>query len=379
MKLSRKWLNEFVDLPLAEYDDRAFAEAMTVSGSKVEVTEDLSKTIKNVKVGRILKLEKHPNSDHMLVAQLDVGAAEPVQICTGAWNVHEGDLVPAALHNSLLPSGAKITKGKLRGVESDGMLCSLKELNCTTHDFPYGEIKPAALLNDYHPIDPAKPSVPADIKAGDKIFGSVIAAGIKAVAPAGVNLWTVTLDTGKGEESLVTDCQNLHAGDLAAYDTKKNVILAPSDLHAEQKEFPHCIADGILILHEDCKPGDDVGALLGLDDHVVEFEITPNRPDCLCMIGLAREAAVTFHKTLKLHEPQVKAAAGGDINALTKVFIEDPLCVRYTARMVSRAERSMCAAPKRARASRPLTGPKESSPPPCSASATPRSPWAWRA
>jgi len=334
MKLSRKWLNEFVDLPLAEYDDRAFAEAMTVSGSKVEVTEDLSKTIKNVKVGRILKLEKHPNSDHMLVAQLDVGAAEPVQICTGAWNVHEGDLVPAALHNSLLPSGAKITKGKLRGVESDGMLCSLKELNCTTHDFPYGEIKPAALLNDYHPIDPAKPSVPADIKAGDKIFGSVIAAGIKAVAPAGVNLWTVTLDTGKGEESLVTDCQNLHTGDLAAYDAKKDAILTPADLHAEQKEFPHCIADGILILHEDCKPGDDVGALLGLDDHVVEFEITPNRPDCLCMIGLAREAAVTFNKTLKLHEPQVKAAAGGDINALTKVFIEDPLCVRYTARMV---------------------------------------------
>ena len=265
MKLSRKWLNEFVDLPLAEYDDRAFAEAMTVSGSKVEVTEDLSKTIKNVKVGRILKLEKHPNSDHMLVAQLDVGAAEPVQICTGAWNVHEGDLVPAALHNSLLPSGAKITKGKLRGVESDGMLCSLKELNCTTHDFPYGEIKPAALLNDYHPIDPAKPSVPADIKAGDKIFGSVIAAGIQAVAPAGVNLWTVTLDTGKGEESLVTDCQNLHTGDLAAYDTKKDAILTPADLHAEQKEFPHCIADGILILHEDCKPGDDMGALLGLD------------------------------------------------------------------------------------------------------------------
>ena len=125
MDLSRKWLNEFVDLPLDQYDDRSFAEAMTVSGSKVEVTEDLSATIKNVRVGKILKLEKHPNSDHMLVAQIDVGADEPVQICTGAWNVHEGDLVPAALHNALLPNGTKITKGKLRGVESNGMLCSL--------------------------------------------------------------------------------------------------------------------------------------------------------------------------------------------------------------------------------------------------------------
>ena len=334
MNLSRKWLNEFVDLPLSEYDDRSFAEAMTVSGSKVEVTEDLSKSIKNVKVGRIVKLDKHPDSDHMLVAQIDVGGEAPVQICTGAWNVHEGDLVPAALHNALLPNGTKITKGKLRGVESCGMLCSLKELGCTAHDFPYGEIKAAALLNDYHPLDPAKPSIPADIKAGDKIFGAVIAAQVKSVAPAGVNLWDTVLDTGSGETALASDCQNLHAGDLAAFDTRTKRILTPDELRAEQKEFPHCIPDGILILHEDCKPGDDMGELLGLDDHVVEFEITPNRPDCLCMIGLAREAAVTFHKELKLHEPQVKAAAGGDINELTKVFVEDPLCVRYTARMV---------------------------------------------
>ena len=113
MNLSRKWLNEFVDLPLNEIDDRAFDEAMTVSGSKVEVTEDLSQTMKNVKVGRILCREKHPNSDHMLVAQIDVGAAEPVQICTGAWNVHVGDLVPVALHNALLPNGVKITRGPI--------------------------------------------------------------------------------------------------------------------------------------------------------------------------------------------------------------------------------------------------------------------------
>ena len=116
MKMSRKWLNEFVDLSLEEYDDHTFGEAMTVSGSKVEVTDDLSKTMHGVKVGRIVSIEKHPNSDHMLVTQIDVGESEPVQICTGAWNIHEGDIVPVALHNSLLPGGVKITKGKLRGV-----------------------------------------------------------------------------------------------------------------------------------------------------------------------------------------------------------------------------------------------------------------------
>ena len=154
MKMPRKWLNEFVDLSLEECSDRQFAEAMTVSGSKVEVTEDLSEGMSKVVVGRILTIEKHPNSDHMLVCSIDIGAEEPVQICTGAWNIHVGDLVPTALHNAMLPGGVKITKGKLRGVESNGMLCSLKELEMTTHDFPYGEIKAAAILGDYHPIDP---------------------------------------------------------------------------------------------------------------------------------------------------------------------------------------------------------------------------------
>ena len=335
MNLSRKWLNEFVDLSFDEYDDKRFAEAMTVSGSKVEVTENLSETIKNVKVGRILSIEKHPNSDHMLVTQIDIGEAEPVQICTGAWNVHCGDLVPAALHNSLLPGGVKITKGKLRGVESAGMLCSLKELDCDLHDFPYAEIKPAAILGDYHPIDPAKPSTPADIKAGDKIFGSVVAAKALDVQNKGYGLWQVALDLGEAAADPVTDCQNVHAGDLVAYDTKKNAILSLDDLRAKQEEFPHCISDGILILNEDCKPGDDMAVILGRDDHVVEFEITPNRPDCLCVIGLAREAAVTFGKELKLHEPVVEAKAGSNINDMAKIIVEDAaLCPRYTARMV---------------------------------------------
>ena len=332
MILSRKWLNEFIDLPLEEVGDRQFTEAMSVSGSKVETTEDLSQKIKNVVAGRIVSLKKHPDSDHMFVAELDVGTEEPATIVTGAWNVHGGDMVPVALHDSLLPTGAKITKGKLRGVMSEGMLCSLKELDCTVHDFPYAVIVPAAILGDYHPIDPAKPSISADIKAGDRIFGKVIAAEVKKVENAGVDLWKCALEP---EVETVTACTNIHEGDLVAFDTAKNSICTLDDLRAKQEEFPHCITDGILILHEDCVPGDDIGELLGMDDHVVEFEITPNRPDCLCVIGLAREAAVTFGKELRLHKPVVEAKAGGDINELAKVVIEDPkLCTRYTARMV---------------------------------------------
>ena len=232
MKLSRKWLNEFVDLPLSEIDDRAFDEAMTVSGSKVEITEDLSAKIRNVKVGRILFLEKHPNSDHMLVAQLDVGEEEPVQICTGAWNVHVGDLVPAALHNALLPNGAKITKGKLRGVPSNGMLCSLKELGMTLNDFPYASILPAAILGDYHPIDPEKPSIPSDIMPGDRIFGSVSAARITGLTRRDRALWDCRLSLGETEAACVSDCCNLHEGDLVAFDTADRKSTRLNSSHA---------------------------------------------------------------------------------------------------------------------------------------------------
>jgi hypothetical protein len=111
--------------------------------------------------------------------------------------------------------------------------------------------------------------------------------------------------------------------------------LGLDDLHAEQKEFPNCIDDGIFILHEpDAVPG-ATWPVIGRDDHVVDFEITPNRPDCLCMIGLAREAAVTFGKSsistsLWYRPPK----AGGDIAAWPDVVVEDKLCLRYTARMV---------------------------------------------
>ena len=176
----------------------------------------------------------------MWICQVDVGEEAPIQIVTGAQNVSQGDLVPVAKHNSTLPGGVKITKGKLRGEKSNGMLCSYKELGMTDNDWPYSVVDGIFLLNS----DP-------DLKA------------------------------------------------------------------------------------KDLKPGDDIRTAIGLDDHVVEFEITPNRPDCLSVIGLAREAAVTYGKTMAQHEPVVK---GGGIGNLTELLdVETPatdLCLRYTARMV---------------------------------------------
>ena len=143
------------------------------------------------------------------------------------------------------------------------------------------------------------------------------------------------LDTGSGEAETSTICSNLHTGDLVAYDTAKDHICTLEDLHADQKEFPHCIADGIWVLHEEnVQPGDDLAVVIGADDHVVEFEITPNRPDCLSVIGLAREASATFGKELKLHTPEIKGC-GDSIADHLDIEIEDgELCPRYTARLV---------------------------------------------
>ena len=136
MKLNRKWLHEeFVDL--SHVSDREYVETLTVFGQKVETWERLDAEIKNVVVGKVLQIVRHENSDHMWVCQIDVGEAEPVQIVTGAQNVQVGDMVPVAKHNSWLPGGVHITKGKLRGVASNGMLCGLEELGLTQGDFPY--------------------------------------------------------------------------------------------------------------------------------------------------------------------------------------------------------------------------------------------------
>jgi len=234
MKLNRKWINEeFVDL--SAVSDKEYVETMTVFGQKVETWERMDAEIKNVVVGKVVSIVRHENSDHMWVCQVDVGQEEPVQIVTGAQNVHEGDLVPAALHNSYLPGGVHITKGKLRGVKSNGMLCGLEELGLS--------------LNDY----------------------------------------------------------------------------------------PNAILDGIWILNdEDCAVGQDINLVIGNDDTIVDFEITNNRPDCYSIIGLARESAAAFGKTMRHHEPVVKGSAAGSI--FEQLDVEVPateLCNRYTARMVA--------------------------------------------
>ncbi len=333
MNLSREWLSEFVDV--GPVSDRDFAEAMTLSGSKVETYTDLGAEIKNVVVGRILSMERHPNSDHMWICQIDVGQEEPVQIVTGAWNIHEGDLVPVAKDNSWLPGGVHISRGNLRGVKSKGMLCSLPELGLDERDFPYAAITPAAILGDYHPLDPEKPSISPDIQPGDKIYGPVVCAGITEVIPYKGG-WTVTLDLGGGHLAPHdTTLPNIHAGDKVAYNTDKAFICTLEDLHAQQAEFPNCRPSGIFVLQEDCKPGDDIKEVIGVNDTLVEFEITPNRPDCLSVIGLAREAAATFDKPCYFHTPEVKGGAQGVLPELLDV--ETPaadLVPRYTARMV---------------------------------------------
>ncbi len=235
MNLSRKWLSEFVAV---DANDKDFAEAMTLSGSKVEVTSDLGAEIQNVVVGKVLAMKRHENSDHMWVCQVDAGQSAPIQIVTGAQNVKEGDLVPVALDGSVLPGGKEIHAGKLRGEDSNGMLCSFAELGL------------------------------------------------------------------------------------------------------EQRDFPSAYENGIWILSDDPEligltVGEDIRRAVGLDDHVVEFEITPNRPDCLSVIGLAREAAATFGAELRLHTPEVKGTGKGALTELLQVSTPDPeLCSRYTARMV---------------------------------------------
>ena len=145
MNISRKWLREFVDITAT---DKEYDSVMTLAGQKVETTERMDAELKNVVVGKVLSMKKHENSDHMWVCMVDCGSGEPVQIVTGAQNVHEGDLVPVAQHNSYLPGGIHITKGKLRGVESCGMLCSYKELGLTEHDCPEAYADGIWILND---------------------------------------------------------------------------------------------------------------------------------------------------------------------------------------------------------------------------------------
>lgn len=230
MKLSRNWLDEYVKINAT---DKEFADAMTMSGSKVEITEHPGEEILNVVAGRVIDIAPMVNSDHLFVCNVDVGRDRPVQIVTGAQNVNAGDIVPVALDGAVLPGGNTINAGMLRGVMSEGMLCSLGELELTLNDYPYAD------------------------------------------------------------------------------------------------------AEGIFILQEDCAVGQDIREVLGLDDSVVEFEITSNRPDCLSMIGLAREVSATFSAPLTLHDPVVKPEGGNITDMLDVEVLDGDLCPRYTARMVT--------------------------------------------
>lgn len=147
MILNRKWLNEeFVDL--SHISDKEYVDKLTVFGQKVETYERMDAQIKNVVVGKVVSIVKHENSDHMWICQVDIGQEAPIQIVTGAQNVKQGDLVPTALHNSWLPGGIHITKGKLRGETSNGMLCSFAELGLTQNDVPTAYADGIWILNE---------------------------------------------------------------------------------------------------------------------------------------------------------------------------------------------------------------------------------------
>ncbi len=228
MKFPISWLNDYVDVK--DISARDYAHALTMSGSKVEGVENAGDEIKNVVVGKLVDVKKHENSDHLNICQVDIGD-EVTQIVTGAQNIKTGDYVPVAKDNSYLPGGVHITKGKLRGELSNGMLCSYAELGLSKEDVPY---------------------------AAD---------------------------------------------------------------------------DGILILPEPVTPGTDIKDVFGLDEDVVEFEITSNRPDCFSVIGLARETAVTFARPYTIKTPVVKGC-GGDVNDYAKVTVQSDDCMRYAARVI---------------------------------------------
>ena len=133
MDISMSWLKDYVDV---DVDVKTFVEDITLTGSKVEGYTEIGKDITGVVVGKVLSIEKHPNADKLVVTKIDIGDAEPLQIVTGATNLYEGAYVPVATHGATLAHGVKIKRGKLRGVESNGMLCSVEELGCDRHDFP---------------------------------------------------------------------------------------------------------------------------------------------------------------------------------------------------------------------------------------------------
>ena len=145
MNLSKNWLADFVDV--SDVDVKDYCDRMTDTGSKVEGYEILGEDIENVVVARILSIAPHENSDHLQICQVDIGS-KVEQIVTGAQNIFEGAIVPAAIPVAKLPGNIVIKPGKLRGVESNGMLCSMGELGLTEHDMPGKEPNGILILDE---------------------------------------------------------------------------------------------------------------------------------------------------------------------------------------------------------------------------------------
>lgn len=225
MQVSTKWLKDFLDINITTEE---LAEKFTMAGLPVENIIKAGQGLEKVVTGKVEKIERHPDSDHMFVTMMNVGADEILQIVTGAQNVNQNDIVPVALVGADLPCGKKISKGKLRGVVSAGMLCSRNELNI------------------------------------------------------------------EGDSS------------------------------------------GIFILPNDTPVGVPVAQVLGLDDDILEFELTANRGDCFSVFGLVREAGVLLNQTPKFPEIKVNEDAGKNSADLIKIKIDAPdLCSRFSARVLT--------------------------------------------
>ena len=238
MNTTLSWIKAYV--PELSCTDQEYCDAMTMSGTKVESYERLDRNLEKIVVGQIEKIEKHPDADKLIVCQVNIGA-ETIQIVTGAPNVKEGDKVPVVLDGGkvagghdggpLPEEGISIKAGKLRGVPSNGMMCSIEELG------------------------------------------------------------------------------------------------------SSRDMYPEAPENGIYIFSDDVEVGSDAIDALGLRDTVFEYEITNNRIDCFSILGIAREAAVTFHKPFV--PPVVNVHENGEnVNDYIKVEVKDPdLCPRYCARV----------------------------------------------
>lgn len=229
MNLPMSWIKDYVDI---DCDVNTFCDEMTLSGSKVESIENKGKDITKVVVAKVLEIEKHPDADKLVVVKADIGQNEPIQIVTGATNLFIGAYVPAALDGATLAEGLKIKKSKLRGVESNGMFCSVEELGYTRSDYP---------------------------------------------------------------------------------------------------EAPE---NGIYIFDKEYPPGSCVKEILQIDEDVVEFEITSNRPDCFSIVGLAREAAATFRKPFNMPKIEVIEEEKSMDNMINIEIKNYDICPRYTCRII---------------------------------------------